>query len=164
MFPSLWHFSETLCHSYNGQFKIYDALHNLLPHFRLAFFFFKLTEEMNILRLFQIQDFKVILSLSLWPDSPSPLIFLSKIENFRTSQCLWRDWIYVWLTFKIKCYCRKCQSVEVKSSVRGLNILYNLVIFIRFKRFILSQINDVIHKLEFSLGVNNSHWGKEIER
>ena len=47
------------------------------------------------------------------------------------------------------------ESVEVKSSVRGLNILYNLVISIRFKRFILSQINDVIHKLELSLGVNN---------
>lgn len=56
------------------------------------------------------------------------------------------------------------ESVEVKSSVRGLNILYNLVIFIRFKRFILSQINDVIHKLELSLEVNNSHWGKEIGR
>lgn len=56
------------------------------------------------------------------------------------------------------------ESVEVKSSVRGLNILYNLVISIRFKRFILSQINDVIHKLELSLGVNNSHWGREIER
>lgn len=49
------------------------------------------------------------------------------------------------------------ESVEVKSSVRGLTILYNLVIFIRFKRLILSYINDVIHKLELFLEVNYSH-------
>lgn len=40
MLPSLWHCSETLCHSYNGQFKIYDALHNLLPHFRLVIYIY----------------------------------------------------------------------------------------------------------------------------
>lgn len=114
IFPSLWHCSETLCHNYNGQFKIYDALHNLLPHFSFGFFFCFIFLSLiyrrdEHLKAFQMQAFKVIIFffLSLCPDSPPP----SKIENFWTSQCLWRDWIYVWLTFKIKCYCRKCQKV-----------------------------------------------------
>lgn len=33
------HCSDTLYHNYNGQFKIYDALHNLLSYFKLGFFF-----------------------------------------------------------------------------------------------------------------------------
>lgn len=32
------HCSDTLYHNYNGQFKIYDALHNLLSYFKLGFF------------------------------------------------------------------------------------------------------------------------------
>lgn len=32
------HCSETLCHDYNGQFKIYDPLHNLLSYFSPDFF------------------------------------------------------------------------------------------------------------------------------
>lgn len=33
------HCSDTLYHNYNGQFKIYDALHNLLSYFKLVFFY-----------------------------------------------------------------------------------------------------------------------------
>lgn len=63
------HCSDTLYHNYNGQFKIYDALHNLLSYFKLGFFLtFQLTERMNILRHFQIRVLKVIphLFLSLY--------------------------------------------------------------------------------------------------